>query len=112
MDKCDRQIFHNFCLPQPLIPDLYELYPIRNLESNPNGEVDGVFFYSLILGSSLGLSSSSIWWSHLPLFSFASILAIWREYWEDWRQKLDIGQSEGLLQPQQNKPEILPSGEG
>jgi len=48
----------------------------------------------------------------LPLFSFASILAIWREYWEDWWQKLDIGQSEELLQPQQNKPEILPSGEG
>lgn len=59
-------------------------------------------FYLLILGSSLQLSSSSNWWSPYE----------WREYWEDWWQKLDIGQSEGLLQPQQSKPEILPNGEG
>lgn len=61
-----------------------------------------LLFYLLILGSSLELSSSSNWWSPYK----------WREYWEDWWQKLDIGQTEGVLQPQQSKPEILPSGEG
>jgi len=56
-----------------------------------------LWFYLLIFASSLEFSSST-WWSPYQ----------WRDYWQDWWEKSERGQT----QPQESKPEILPNGEG
>ena len=60
-----------------------------------------LLLYLAIFSASAELGLSD-WWSPYK----------WRHYWKDWWKELERGHSEGLTEPEESKPDLLPNDQG